>query len=132
MCKTIIQIITIYRINVVFFVSEGPEDNFISEIKFIDENTVLCCSEKSGEIILIDLRNNKKDSLKIANKKECYKDNYWTMDAIADTLYTLSSAGKIISSDLRNGANNVFMEVETCFRSKTNQSGIGIKVCFLF
>jgi len=51
MCKTIIQIITIYRINVVFFVSEGPEDNFISEIKFIDENTVLCCSEKSGEII---------------------------------------------------------------------------------
>lgn len=106
---------------------EGPEDNFISEIKFIDENTVLCCSEKSGEIILIDLRNNKKDSLKITNKKDCYKDNYWTMDVMVDTLYRLSSAGNIILSDLRNGANNVYKEVETCHRSRTNQSGIVIK-----
>jgi WD40 repeat protein len=129
MWKTIIQIITIYRVSVFFLISE---DNFISEIKFIDENTVLCCSEKSGEIILIDLRNNKKDSLKFANKKECYKDYYWTMDVMVNTLYRLSSAGNIILSDLRNGANHVYKEVETCHRSKTNQSGIGIKVCFLF
>jgi hypothetical protein len=51
---------------------------------------------------------------------------------MVNTLYRLSSAGNIILSDLRNGANNVYKEVETCHGSKTNQSGIGIKVCFLF
>ena len=115
-----------------FLLSEQTNESFISEVKIIDDNTVICCLDKSGEIILIDLRCKKRNDWTVDNKSECKKDLYWTMDVTNETLYRLSSAGCIIASDLRNGDNNVLKKVEIELQTNTYSAGLEIKVCFLY
>lgn len=110
--------------------AEFMETSVISEIKFIDQNALISCCEKSGEIRFIDFREKqvKADNSRKSNSNPvCEKDSYWTMDITVDLVYRLSSAGSIVISDIRNGNDSILQEINTQHQSKTKDTEISIK-----
>ncbi|CAG2192020.1 unnamed protein product [Mytilus edulis] len=110
--------------------TELTETSIVSEIKFMDQNSLISCCENSGEIKLIDLRvkqeksdNNRKGT----SNTVCDKCSYWTMDITVDLVYRLSSAGSVVISDVRNGSDKILQEMNTQKQSKTKHTEISIK-----
>lgn len=119
-----------------FLLSDSTEHTSISVIEFLDENTLLCCCEKLGNISLVDLREKGHKDYPISktncmNKTDVKPCSYWTIGVTSDKVYRLSASGDIVVSDVRNGTDSVLSEVSTQLHCTTNHCNIQVQVCII-
>lgn len=86
--------------------SESTE--IISTVHTVDKNQILCCCQKSGDVVMLDKREKFKTVNKLTNSVS-REGLYWTqdLDKSKETVYQLSSCGNINMLDIRKLSNEI-------------------------